>query len=340
MKKSKVVNKISSNPLVSIVIPLHWGLKRENYKRFLKDLEIYFDQDYKKIEVIIITDKKVNLPSLFDKFRTLNVGHKTVSPALKKDFALKYIKGEICAFIDDDAYPAKDWISNAVKDFKRYNVVAVGGPGITPPDDSFWQKIGGYIIESYFCSGGVQYRYYNGIKKKQFVNDYPAYNFLVRTDILKLVKGHDSKFYGGEDTYLCMKLSKIGDILYDSDVVAYHHRRSFPLGHLKQIANVGLHRGYFFKKYPETSRHIFYLQPTLLTIGLSLWILISLFTPHIVGILLAISFLIFLIIGTLSVMSHKVKIIPSFIAGFGIIATHIVYGIYFLKGLLISDLNN
>ncbi|MBU2028441.1 glycosyltransferase, partial [Patescibacteria group bacterium] len=33
-----------------------------------------------------------------------------VSPAIKRDLALKYAQGEYLAFIDDDAYPDEKWL--------------------------------------------------------------------------------------------------------------------------------------------------------------------------------------------------------------------------------------
>jgi cellulose synthase/poly-beta-1,6-N-acetylglucosamine synthase-like glycosyltransferase len=49
---------------------------------------------------------------------------------------VKYAKGEICAFIDSDARPEKNWLKNALPYLSDPEVVAVGGPGLTPPEDS------------------------------------------------------------------------------------------------------------------------------------------------------------------------------------------------------------
>lgn len=325
--------KVSKKQIfVSIIIPFHWGLKKENYDRFVKDFKYLINLEYKNYEILLVSNVKATLPYASSKIKLLKAPHKMVSPSEKRDYALRFAKGKICAFIDDDAYPHKNWIKNAVKHFKNKDIVAVGGPGITPPTNSFWQKIGGYIIESYLCSGGVQHRFYNGIKKKLFVKDYPAYNLFIRKDILKKVGGYASKFYGGEDTYLCIRLIKFGKILYDSDVLVYHHRRSFLIPHLKQISNVGLHRGYFFKKYPENSRHFFYTLPSILTIGFLTFLILSLFDKNIFLLFLFFN-IFFIILGTISIKVHRVSMIPSVIAGFGIIATHITYGVFFIKGL-------
>lgn len=326
-------------PFVSIIIPLHWGLKKENYQRFLRDLKKSLRLRYKKYGILIVTDYPVKLPINSSKIRYMvtHSNHPT-SPAEKRDFVLSYVKGAICAFIDDDAYPDFDWLTYAVAQFKNPEIVAVGGPGVTPPEDTFWEKIGGHIIESYFCSGEVQYRFYAGVSKRLFVNDYPAYNLFVRTDILKRVGGYGSTFYGGEDTYLCLKLIKFGDILYDSRVVVYHHRRSFPWAHLKQIAQVGRHRGYFFKRYPKTSRSIIYILPITLTIGLVLGISLSIIKPALFLLPFLTLFLSVFVLGAVSVLRHNIGLASSIVTSFGIILTHMTYGIFFIRGLLTKNL--
>lgn len=323
------------NPLVSIIIPLYVIIER-----FFNDFQKYQLLDYDNFEIVVVSDKKVELPKLKGiSTKLVLTKQKSTGPAEKRDLALKHIKGEICAFIDDDAYPHQDWLKNAVKYFDNHDIVAVGGSGITPPEDSFRQKIGGYIIESYLCSGAMQNRFYTRAKNiKKVIYDWPAYNLLVRTDILKKVGGYGSTFYGGEDTLLCIKLLKYGKILYSSNVLVFHHRRSFPNQLLKQIGGVGLHRGYFFKKYPETSRRIIYLLPTSLTTGFLAGGVLSFLNPEIFLIPFLLLFCFFWFLGSLSIITHNVGIIPSAIGGLGIIITHMTYGIFFIKGLMTDNL--
>lgn len=336
-----VSKKNDFHPLVSVIVPVHWGLKKENYKRFLDDFNELLNLDYDNYEILLVTDKKIKFPFTSKKIKLIAVNRETSSPSEKRDFALEQAAGEICAFIDDDAYPHKDWIKKAIEHFSDPKIVAVGGPGITPPSDSFWQKIGGNIIESYLGSGNVQYRFYNKPKKTFYVDDYPAYNLFIRTDILKKVGGYGTTFYGGEDTYLCLKLIREGLILYDSEVLVYHHRRSFPFAHLKQIASVGIHRGYFFKKFPETSRRFFYTLPAILTVGFIILLVLAIIIPNFFFVKIFLFVLvIFIATSTVSVRIHGAPFIPSTISGFGIVANHIVYGTFFIKGLFIKKLKN
>ncbi len=121
-----------------------------------------------------------------------------VSPAQKRDIAMSYATGEILAFIDDDAYPAKDWLKNAVKNFLDPQVAAVGGPAITPESDNLRQKASGLVYSSFIVSGNYVYRYLP--MKRHNVDDYPTCNFIVRKSIMQELGGFKTNFWPGEDS--------------------------------------------------------------------------------------------------------------------------------------------
>ncbi|MDD2752841.1 MAG: glycosyltransferase, partial [Candidatus Omnitrophica bacterium] len=96
---------------------------------------------------------------------------------------MKEAKGDILAFLDDDAFPRKDWLMNALKDFAEADVAAVGGPAVTPAEDSLRQKASGAVFSSYLVSAKFIYRYLP--RKKRVVDDFPSCNFLVRRKIME-----------------------------------------------------------------------------------------------------------------------------------------------------------
>ena len=317
------------NPYVSIIIPLY-----VIEDRFFKDLKKYNDLNYKNFEIIFVSDRKV-LISGIKNAKLLLTNKKSTGPAEKRDLAISRAKGVICAFIDDDAYPDPGWLKNAIAEFNNPNISAVGGPGLTPPEDHFWEQTTGLVYSSFFCGGVAQYRFVKG--KRKLVEDYPAYNLLVRTDALRKVGGYGSYFYGGEDTFLCLKLTKAGyRILYSPSVVVYHHRRPLFFGYLKQIASVGKHRGYFAKRFPETSAIFWYFIPSALSLGFVFLLLTSLFNYQ-VGKIFIFSLFLFFILAWSSVI-YKGPILNSFFAAIGIILTHIFYGTSFIKGLSLDKL--
>ena len=259
-----------------------------------------------------------------------------VSPADKRDIAIKYAKGDIVAFIDDDAYPVKDWLKNALENFKDEEVAAVGGPAITSPLDSLRQKASGAIYSSFLVSGGFVYRYLP--KEKREIDDYPSCNLLVRKSIMRELGGFNTKFWPGEDTKLCLDITvRLGKkIIYDPGVLVYHHRRPVFVPHLKQIANYALHRGYFVKKYPETSLKLPYFIPTLFLFALTIGAILSMVSAPI-RIIYSLGLSLYLISVFISSIRNGARLAPFVF--FGIIFTHCTYGFYFLKGLFYQKLS-
>lgn len=321
--------KRNNYPKVSIIIPLY-----KVTKEFYECLQHCLKLDYPDYEILVVSDSQIKLD--YPKIQVIYTGQEQTGPAEKRDIAINQCLGEICAFIDDDAFPAKDWLKNAMNHFENQEVAAVGGPGVTPENDSLMQKAGGAVYSSILGSGRNYYRFTPGILRK--VDDYPAYNLLIRKSILQEIGGFASTFYGGEDTKVCLSIINLGKkIIYDPAVVVYHHRRPLFRSHLKQIKNVGIHRGYFVKTYPLTSRKLFYFLPSIGTLVLGFSILLSFFSKLAMTIFLTMLG-IWLIAGFISVLRINKDIKIAFLAAFGIITTHLAYSIAFLRGLTLKDL--
>jgi GT2 family glycosyltransferase len=240
------------------------------------------------------------------------------------------------AFIDGDAYPDRDWLKNSIKYFDDPKVAAVGGPGLTPETDNTMQKASGEILSSFLGAGPLSFRHSAKLARK--CDDLPTVNLIVRRSTFQEMGGFDSSYWPGEDTKFCLDLVHgVGmDALYAPDVVVYHHRRVLFRPHLKQIAGYGLHRGYFAKKFPETSRRLLYFIPSLFVLGLPAILLLGYLDSSVR--LLAISPLLayILLIGIGAVIIGYKRRSPNLVGPvfLGAVATHIWYGAYFLRGLL------
>lgn len=310
-------------PLFSIIIAFH--IMKD---RFFFDLKKFSNQTIKEYEILVMADRYVNFYFKDKQIRVIEP-EKDIKLGEKRDLGYRKSKGEFCAYIDDDAYPDKNWLKNAYQIFKRDpNVGAVGGPNITPPDESFWSKIGGLIYTSYLTSGAQQYRF---VPVKRFNDkELQGVNMIIRKSVLDELGGFTNKFNYGDDTKICSEIRKIGyKVISDPKVIVYHHRRSFPFEHLKQIKSIGLHRGYFVRKYPETNAPI-YFAPVILAVG---------FFSSVAGAVLVdwlrLPFIVifgsFFLLGVLSLRRYA-PIHMAFIGSFGIILTHLWYGVFFIKG--------
>ena len=311
---------------ISIIIPV-----KEVNDYIRQAMEHYAHLEYDDYEILIFPDNPSD--EHFPRTRIIPSGE--VGPADKRDMALQYAEGEIFAFTDDDAYPRADWLKNAVRYFDDPEVGAVGGPAVTAPEDDIWQQASGKIYESFLCSGGYIYRYLP--KEERVVDDLPSVNLIVRRDVFEKVGGYDSNYYPGEDTKLCLDIVENGKrIIYSPDVLVYHHRRKVFRQHLKQATNYAKHRGYFAKALPKTSCKPGYFIPSLFVLGLIAGPVMSYFVFALWYVYFAVLVLYFilLIVSIGKTSSYKVWVL-TFI---GIIATHIGYGVMFIRGLCAKEL--
>lgn len=295
----------------------------DNLKRCIEGC---LNLDYPDFEIIVLPDKQFDYPN--DKVRIIPTGN--ITPPQKRDLALKEAKGEILAFIDDDAYPDRFWLSKAVGHFKNNEIAAVGGPAITPAGAPFAIMASGNVYESILVSGTHSLRYLP--KEQCYVDDYPSCNLIVRTSAMKELGGFNTNFWPGEDTFLCSgitdKLKK--KIIYDPAALVYHQRRPLFLAHLKQVANYALHRGYFVKKGYKNCRRLSYFLPSFLLLGLVLGSIFCLIFHFLLAIYLSgiIAYLTLVIIFSLS---DNLRL--SVFKFFGIVLTHLTYGFFFFWGL-------
>lgn len=286
--------------------------------------------DYRDFEIIVLPDCA---DKTIDGVRLIITG--PVSPGIKRNIGVKNSNGEFCAFIDNDAYPRGDWLTNALKYLENPQVGGVGGPGLTPDSDGFMQKAGGYVMSS-FMVGNLSTRY--KAQKSFESDDIHSCNFIAKKSVIEEAGGWNEKYWPGEDTLMCLAIKKIGKKLIESsDVVVYHHRRSLFVPHIKQVSRFGEHRGFFVKKFPENSVKATYFFPSALICSLVTGIVFSIFFPQFLSILM-LGILAYLVLSLIaaSMQVKSAKLVLS--VWLGIIVTHLVYGSYFLFGLAKRDL--
>ena len=286
-------------------------------------------QTFKNLEIIIVTDKKEK----FEGVKVLDSGEPT--PAYKRNLGASRAKGEVLAFLDDDSYPEKRWLENALKIFTESSEIsAVCGPTLTPPTDNIFQKASGWVWASWLGSGGAGV-YRNRISGRREVEDFPSVNLLVRKRDFNIVGGFDTAHWPGEDTKLCLDLVKLGKkIIYDPSVLVYHHRRAVFLPHLKQISRYAFRRGHFARIFPETSLKIGYLLPSIFTYGLLLGLITILLIPsfRFIYFLFFIFYFLFLFFSSLEVLIKERSLSLFFLTVFSVYLTHFTYGLLFPLG--------
>ncbi|MFH1249388.1 MAG: glycosyltransferase [archaeon] len=306
---------------VSIIIPC-----REIDRYTQECIKHCLKLDYKNFEILVLTDSKSK--NKFGKLvKIIETGK--VKPSIKRNIAMKKSKAEIFAFIDSDAYPAKDWLKNAVKYLEEEKWGMVGGPNLTPKEDNFRQKMSGVLFSTWIVGGRTAIRY--KIAKNQETVELPSCNFIVKS---KDAAVFESDLLTAEDSKFCFSIIKKGKkILYANDVIVYHHRREVFKEHLKQVWTYGRDIAMLLRRESFSLDKSYYFLLSLFVLGVVIGGALSFFIQLIRQIYLACLSLYLLII-FISSIKKDVKEIPYLFIG--IIITHFYYGIGFMQGLIIK----
>lgn len=316
---------------VSVIIPI-----KATSAYLWEALESLEEVDYPDMDIHVLPDQLSQECAWAGKRRVNFIATGPICPGDKRDIGVKKSSGEILAFLDDDTFPTRDWLNHAVPQFDDSKVGAVGGPAVTPASDGILQKAGGLVYQSLLGGGNYAYRYIP--KEPREVDDYPTCNLLVRRETFEAAGGFDTTFWPGEDTKLCLTI--VHDlnlrIVYEPGAIVYHHRRPLFRGHLSQVRSYALHRGYFAKRFPETSMRFSYFLPTLLVAGLIFGSLLALLlNPFRTWFALGFGIYIGAVLISAIMSSRELKQLwLSPLVFLGIIATHVVYGVWFVAGLL------
>lgn len=229
---------------------------------------------------IIESIKKLDYPR--EMFHVVVVRGKNPSENRNKGSARA--KGEILAFLDDDASLPENYLKEAEKFFIRYpDIDIVGGPQLTPLDDKGFARISGYALSSTFGAWKIANRYSE--RKTVLDADETAVtsaNLLCRREVMEKVQ-FDTNLFPGEDPKFITDAKKEGfNVAYTPDIKLYHRRRNTIKALLKQIYNYGKVRP-LKESFIETLKMPYFLIPSAFLIYLLALLGIIVFNPTLTG---------------------------------------------------------
>jgi GT2 family glycosyltransferase len=152
-------------------------------------------------------------------------------------------KGEIVAYIDDDAYPDPDWLTYLAETFRSGEFAGVGGPNLLPPDDG---PIAACVANS---PGGPQHVLLTDTEAEHI----PGCNMAFLRSALEAVGGFDEQFrVAGDDVDMCWQLQERGWKLgFCPPAQVWHHRRNSVRAYWRQQKGYGKAEALLEKKWPE-----------------------------------------------------------------------------------------
>jgi GT2 family glycosyltransferase len=231
--------KLPAEPKVSVVICVYNG--ERTIDSCLSSLE---KLHYPNYEVVVVndgsTDKTREIAESYDYIRLINQENKGLSEA--RNVGIRASKGEIIAFTDADCMADADWLTYLVARFQSTEFAAVGGPNLSPPDDSF-------VASCVAVSPGAPTHV---LLDDEVAEHIPGCNMAFRREALEAIDGFDPIFRAaGDDVDLCWRLQNKGyKIGFSPAAVVWHFRRNTIRDYLKQQRGYGKAETLLFFKHP------------------------------------------------------------------------------------------
>ena len=154
-----------------------------------------------------------------------------------RNIGAKKAKTPVIAFANMHTMLADNWSSKVVEFFSKHpEIDIVGGPHLTPRNETFFGKISGYALGSIFGAAGSSARYNT---KREILNADERFltgaNLACKRDVLKKIQ-FDEFLYPGEDPKFIKDSIEAGfKIAYSPEIIVYQSRRSNLKDFAKQI---------------------------------------------------------------------------------------------------------
>ncbi|MHC1697218.1 MAG: glycosyltransferase family 2 protein [Geobacteraceae bacterium] len=171
--------------------------------------------------------RKIDYP---DEFFEVLVAEGTC-PSRQRNLAAREARGTLLYFLDDDSLVSPDFLTRAVRHLGQDKVAVVGGPSLTPEEDSPLRQAFGLALASPFGAGSVCNRYRrHGVCRETGDHELILCNLGISAAVFDEAGGFDERLYPNEENELLVRLRRLGwKLIHDPELAVYRSQRpTFP----------------------------------------------------------------------------------------------------------------
>lgn len=200
--------------------------------------------DYPDYEIIVVNDGSTDeTEAIVREFSLTPISTENRGLSNARNTGWKAARGEIVAFIDDDAYPDPDWLKFLAAMYSSTEYGAVGGLSPAPPGD-------GPVAD---CVANAPGRPVHVLLTDTEAEHIPGCNMSFRRSVLEAIGGFDPRFrVAGDDVDICWRVQQEGwKIGYQAAALNWHHCRNSMKAYWKQQMGYGKAEALLEEKWPE-----------------------------------------------------------------------------------------
>jgi GT2 family glycosyltransferase len=235
-------------PFISVVVCSYNGVRTiRECLAALRKLE------YPRFELIVVDDgSQDNTAGIASEFQVHLIRQNNLGLSAARNAGWRAAKGEIVAYLDDDAAPDRHWLLYLASAFMATNDVGIGGPNISFENDTFTAH----------CVDHSPGNPTHVLITDRIAEHLPGCNMAFRRECLQAVGGFDPLFrIAGDDVDLCWRLEQRGWTLgFHPGAMVWHHRRSTVRTYWRQQLNYGRAEAMLERKWPQKYNAVGHLQ--------------------------------------------------------------------------------
>ena len=225
-------------PVISVVICSYNGARTVR-----QSLEALQKVVYPQFEVIVVDDGSEDGTSkIAAEYDVRVIRQANAGLSVARNVGWRMARGEIVAYLDDDASPDPHWLQYLASAFMTGRDTGVGGPNIAFLNDTFVAR----------CVDHSPGNPTHVLLTDRVAEHLPGCNMAFRKSRLAAVGGFDPQFrIAGDDVDVCWRLQEAGGRLgFHPGAMVWHHRRGTVRTYWLQQLNYGRAEAMLERKWP------------------------------------------------------------------------------------------